>query len=520
MKKVLIPTKLDKAVSEILSAKGFTVVQDMDTPFSDLAKANADSEALIVRSEKVTPEIMDLLPSLKLVVRAGAGYDNIDIKYARRKAIDVMNTPGANSNAVAEEVIALILAAYRRLVPADISTRAGKWEKKAFMGRELTGKTLGIIGLGHIGRLLAKRASGFEVKILGFDPVISKELAHEIGVTLASVEDIFAKADIISLHVPENDLTRGMVNEKLLSLAKKGAMIINCARAGIINEDDLRKFKAEKNIIYCNDVYKKDAEGEKTIADVADIMLPHLGASTKEANFEAAKRAADQTVAYFENGVTTCVVNKGVPDGLDAQYQHLASILAKLARAAIGLNAPLSKIETSFYGKLHQFSKWMTAPICAGLTPDFDPFLDAKDAQEFLKTRGVELVNRDVDNDKNYGESITIDLVDSKNNRISVRGTITEGNMMISRICDFDKLYLDPKGTILFFEYKDTPGVIAKLSGALSEKGINIIDIRAPQNLKSGNSLAVIKTCSDVSDADVAKMGELVGAINAFKFNA
>ncbi len=221
MKKVLIPTKLDKVVSEILSAKGFTVVQDMETPFADLAKANADAESVIVRSEKVTPEIMDLLPSLKLVVRAGAGYDNIDIKYARRKNIDVMNTPGANSNAVAEEVIAMILAAYRKLIPADISTRAGKWEKKSFMGRELTGKTLGIIGLGHIGRLLAKRVSGFEVEILGFDPMITQAMADEIGVKLTTVEEIFSKADVISLHVPENDATRGMVNENCFLLRKR-----------------------------------------------------------------------------------------------------------------------------------------------------------------------------------------------------------------------------------------------------------------------------------------------------------
>ena len=290
MKKVLIPTKLDKVVSEILSAKGFTVVQDMETPFLDLAKANPDTEALIIRSEKVTPEIMDVLPSLKLVVRAGAGYDNVDIKYARRKNIDVMNTPGANSNAVAEEVIAMILAAYRKLIPADISTRAGKWEKKSFMGREFTGKTLGIIGLGHIGRLLAKRASGFDVTILGFDPVISK-------------------ADVISLHVPENDATRGMVNEKLLSLVKKGVMIVNCARAGIVNEDDLRKFKAEKGIIYCNDVYKKDAEGEKSIADVADVMAPHLGASTPEAEDNCAVMVARQMIDFIENGNITNSVN-------------------------------------------------------------------------------------------------------------------------------------------------------------------------------------------------------------------
>ena len=180
MRKVLIPTKLDKVVEKILSEHGFTVVQNPDVQLADLAAENSDASAIIVRSEKVTPEIMDGLKDLKLVVRAGAGFDNIDIRHARKLGIDVMNTPGANSNAVAEEVIALILAAYRKLVPADQSTRAGKWEKKSFMGRELTGKTVGILGLGNIGRLLIKRLSGFDVKILAYDPVLSADLAAHI----------------------------------------------------------------------------------------------------------------------------------------------------------------------------------------------------------------------------------------------------------------------------------------------------------------------------------------------------
>ena len=309
MKKVLIPTKLDKEVAKILGNAGFEVVQNPEKAVIDLASENTDAEVIIVRSEKVTPEVMDKLPSLRLVVRAGAGFDNIDTKYARSKNVDVMNTPGANSNAVAEEVVALALAAYRRVVPADASTREGKWEKSKFMGREITGKTVGILGLGHIGRLLVKRLSGFEVKVLAFDPVLSPEKAAELGVTLTSVEEIFSRADIISLHIPENDATRGMVNAKLLSLVKKGVMLINCARAGIVDEEAIRAVKAEKEMLYCNDVYKKDAEGEKSVADIADVMLPHLGASTREANFMAAKKAADQTVAYYENGDKSCVVN-------------------------------------------------------------------------------------------------------------------------------------------------------------------------------------------------------------------
>ena len=311
MKKILIPTKLDVYAANFLKEKGYEVVLDADTPLADLAKANTDAEGLIVRSEKVTAEIIDMLPNLKLVVRAGAGYNTIDTAYARSKNIDVMNTPGANSNAVAEEVVALILAAARFVVPADNSTRAGLWEKKKFLGTELTGKTVGILGLGHIGQLLVKRLSGFEVKALGFDPFVSAEKAAAMGVELVDLETLFSQSDIVSLHIPENDKTRGMINADLFKVMKNGAMLVNCARAGIINEADLRAAKAEKKLIYCNDVYPKDEAGEKSIADVADVMLPHLGANTKEANFVAAKRSAEQTVAYFETGATDWVVNKG-----------------------------------------------------------------------------------------------------------------------------------------------------------------------------------------------------------------
>ncbi|MBO5763354.1 MAG: phosphoglycerate dehydrogenase, partial [Lentisphaeria bacterium] len=217
MRKVLIPTKLDKFAAELLAQNNYEVILDPSTPLLEQAAAHPDAEVMIVRSEAVTPEVIDALPKLKLVVRAGAGYNTIDTKYARKKNIDVMNTPGANSNAVAEEVIALILAAYRHVIPADISTRAGNWEKSKFMGRELTGKTVGIIGLGNIGKLLVQHLSGFDVTILGYDPMLSPAAAEKLNVKLATVEEIFQQCDIVSLHIPENNETRGMVNRALLS---------------------------------------------------------------------------------------------------------------------------------------------------------------------------------------------------------------------------------------------------------------------------------------------------------------
>jgi D-3-phosphoglycerate dehydrogenase / 2-oxoglutarate reductase len=521
MKKVLIPTKLDTVAASLLTEKSYTVVQDADRPLNELAAEHKDTEVLIVRSEKVTPEIIDALPELKLVVRAGAGYNTIDTKYARRKNIAVMNTPGANSNAVAEEVVAFMLAGARHLVPADISTRAGKWEKKNFMGTELTGKTIGIVGLGNIGRLLIKRLEGFNMQILGYDPMISPALAEKIGVELCSVQEIFEKSDYVSLHIPENDETRGMINCKLLRSMKDGATLVNCARAGVINEEDMRAVKAEKKIIFCNDVYPKDAAGDKSVANIADVMLPHLGASTKEANFNAAKRAAEQTVGYFEQGITNCVVNKGIPDGLDVAYQRLAFVLTSIASGYLGKDKHPARIETSFYGELNQYAKWMTAPITAAISTEFDIFQDASDAASFLESRGIELLNRDVNNEKHYGESMTIDLFagDEVVAQASVRGTITENNLMVSRLKNFDKLYLEPTGHNLFVEYSDQPGVIGKIASVLGEKNINIIDLRAPQDLKAGNSLAVIKTNTEIPAMLIEKIKVDVNAQHAFQFS-
>ena len=518
MTKVLIPTKLDTAAANLLKETKYDVVQDADKPLEELAKEHADTNVLIVRSEKVTPEIIDALPKLKLVVRAGAGYNTIDTKYARSKKIDVMNTPGANSNAVAEEVIALFLAGYRHLVPADISTRQGLWEKKKLMGREVTGKTIGIIGLGNIGRLVIKRLKGFDMKFLGYDPFISADMAEKMDVKLCSMEEIFQNADCISLHIPENDKTKGIINNSLLKLMKPGAVIINCARAGIINEDDLRAVRKEKNLVFCNDVYAKDAAGDKSVADFADIMLPHLGASTAEANYNAAMRSAEQIIDYYDKGITSCVVNKDLPDGMDEKYQELANVITVLARAYLGKGHSPHKIETSFYGKLNEFGKWMTAPILKGICPDFTPSNETANTEEYLHKCGVTISNRNVDDLKKYGESMTIDLFEGHQtiDKVSIRGTITEGNLMISRINYFDKLYLDPSDHILFVEYKDKPGIIGKVTSILGGHGINIKGIRSPQDEEKIHSLLTIKTEVPVSKEIIEEINQAVVAKNLF----
>lgn len=520
-KKVLIPTKLNSIAKELLTENGnYDVIQDESSDIADLAAQHPDTYALIVRSNKITPEVIDSFPELKVIVRAGSGVNTIDVKHARIKGIDVMNTPGANSNAVAEEVVALMLADARNVVQADSSTREGKWEKKKFMGREIAGKTIGVVGLGNIGRLVCKRLSGFDVKILGYDPVISEERARDEGIQLVSLPELFEKSDYISLHVPENDETRGMVGSEVLGKIKERATIINCARAGIVDEDALRKAKEEKNIHFLNDVYHKDSEGKKSVADIADIMLPHLGASTFEANYKAARRAAEELMDFDEKGITSFIVNRDIPEGLDEAYCTLANILSKLCRCIVGHNTALKLLETSFYGSLEPFADWLLVPIISGFSEDFDRHMDYRAAKPYLEEVGIEYVNRKVDQNKGYENSITVDMTSTAGSgelrHASVRGTVAEGVLIVSRINEFDKLWFEPHGHTVMFLYDDRPGVLGGIGVSLAEAGINIEDVRNPHDPETNHSLAIMKVNQRVSQDLMKKIENEIDALAAF----
>lgn len=521
MKKVLIPTALDAVAGELLMAHGgYTVVQEPKADVAQLVREHPDVYALIVRSEKITADIIDAAPALKVIVRAGAGYNTIDIRHARSKGVDVMNTPGANSNAVAEEVVAMMLADARHLVQADISCRAGKWEKSHFMGTELTGKIIGIVGLGYIGQLVARRLAGFEVELMGYDPFTSDEKAAALGIELVTLPDMFSRADYITLHIPENDDTRGMINHSLLELMKPGATLVNCARSGILVEADLRAVKEKKNIHFLNDVYTKDAEGAKSVADIADLMLPHLGANTREANHKAAEIAAKELIDLDDRGITSAVVNRDVPAGLDPAFARLSNVLTRICRKILGPDIRLRQVETSFYGSLAPFSDWLLTPVAAGLSAEYDTGMDHKRTLTFLKDMGVDYTNRAVDPKKAYENSITIDLtghVDAEHLvRASIRGTVEEGNLLVSRINDFDKLYFEPAGHWAVFVYEDRPGVLGQIAAALAAAGINIDDVRNPHDSKGRKSLAILKINQAADDAVIRGIAQAIQASAAF----
>ncbi len=522
MKKVLIPTKLNPVAAALLRAHGaYAVVQDESAGLDALATAHPDTYALIVRSEPVDAATIDRFTALRVIIRAGAGTNTIDTKHARARNIDVMNTPGANANAVAEEVVALMLADARHIIAADASTRAGQWEKKRFMGRELYGKTVGLVGLGNIGQLTAMRLSGFKVRLLGYDPMISKERAKAVGVELApDLETLFRECDYISLHIPETAETRGLVDAGLLALMKPGATLVNCARAGIIDEDALRAVKADRKLRFLNDVYPKDEAGPKPVADIADIMLPHLGANTVEANLNAARRAAEQLIEFDDKGVTAFIVNRDIPDGLDVAYCELANALGRLCRCLVRQISTPKHIETSIYGDLAQYADWLLTPIVAGICDNADRSMDYRGALAYLEEMGITYRRREVDESKGYGNSITVDLTasrDAVNDRhVSVRGTITEGMQIISRINEFDRLYFEPAGRTVLFLYDDRPGVIGRIGNSLAGAGVNIEDMRNPHDTRTNRSLAVLKVNAAVTEDLIETISKEIQAIAAF----
>lgn len=520
--KILIPTKLDPAAAASLKAAGHTVVQNDSDPIDVQVASHPDAAGLIVRSEKVTKDIIDALPSLKCVIRAGAGYDNIDYVYARTKGIDVMNTPGANSNAVAEEVIAMILAAYRYVVPADTTTRAGEWNKKKYMGRELTRKTVGILGLGNIGRMLVKRLQGFECTVLGYDHFLSRQRALNIGATPAELEEIFSTADIISIHVPGGPSTHKMVDARLIGLMKDGAMLVNCARYGVVDEDALRAAKAAgKRILYCTDVHPKDTAAMQPSADVAAVLLPHLGANTKEANKMAAMRAASQMDNYFTKGDTSCVINAETPSDLNPAHLQLAAMLGKLCYLAGGCK-PIRRIECTYYNNLRTFRKWFTPWILQGAVPGAEHGLMPAAAEASLREHGIVFKAREPKDDKNYDDSLTLDLfMEEKGEQkvSSVRGVVVDGEPVVSRIDAFDHLYASLAGHTLVLRYQDRPGVIATIGQLLSQSGINIDNIVAPSDHASGDALAIIKTNRPVSEEQTKSIARAIAAKLAFSLS-
>ncbi|OGG01074.1 MAG: hypothetical protein A3F83_17025 [Candidatus Glassbacteria bacterium RIFCSPLOWO2_12_FULL_58_11] len=523
MSRVLIATKLDPSAEKILRDTGIEVEVCQGLAEDALAEKIVGFQGLIVRSEKVTRKVLEAGNELKAVVRAGTGVNTIDVACATERNVQVMNTPGANSNSVAELVFALMLAACRKLAYADRSVKQGLWEKSGLMGRELEGKVLGIIGLGNIGSLVAGIARGFQMTVVGFDPLISASKASEMKVELKSLDEIFGSSDFITFHVPLNDKTRGMIGAGLLGRVKKGAMLINTARAEIIDHDDLLKALKEREdlLLGCDIFYEGDKEGQKDLAFIGDrlIATPHLGASTSEANRRAATAGAEGMRDFLVKRMVRYPVNNlEIPPDLNPRFLELTRLIGEIAYFNIGEYQP-HEVRITCYGKLNKHIDVLTGYLIKGLMDIYQmEAISPKDAVGRAVQRGINVVKRIPDDSKGYGESMTIDILSKKEGyrETSIRGMITQaGELKINRIDTFLNLDLIPSGNMLFSYQKDRVGLINDISSALSGGKINILNIRFTTD-KESNSIAVFQTEKPVSKTIYGKINKAVKPYKSF----
>ncbi len=501
-----------------LKEQGHDVVVYADRrPELNIERA-AGADIVVESNMPLRKDFFNACPNLKMLSIAFTGLDHIDMEECKRRDILVKNAAGYSTEAVAEETICMMIGLYRHVIENDKITRSCQGQA-LLPGREIAGKTVGIIGLGNIGRQLVKRLQGFECKVLGYDHFLSRQRALNIGATPAELSEIFSTADIISIHVPGGPATKNYVNAELIGKMKDGAMLVNCARYGVVDEDALRAAKGEgKNIIYCTDVHPKDTAANQPSADIADIMLPHLGANTKEANKMAAMRAASQMHAYFAQGDTSCVVNAEMPHDLNPAHLHLAAMLGKLCCHAAGCK-PIRRIDCTFYNNLRSFRKWFTPWVLEGAVPGAEHGLMPPAAEASFREHGIVYKACEPMDDKLYEDQLTIDIhtEDAGQETItSVRGMIVDETPVVSRIGGFKHLYAALPGNTLVLRYADRPGVVASIGQTLSDAGINIENIVAPTDHASGDSLAIVKTDKPVSDVLVEILRKTIDAKLAF----
>lgn len=504
--RVLIATRLNKVVQEILQEADIEVDVREDYTPEEFLEIIGGYHGIIVRSEPVDAKAIAAATNLKLIVRAGSGVNTIDVRAATEKSILVMNTPDANSNAVAELVFGLMLAACRSIPKADESVKAGQWLKKELMGSELSGKTLGIVGLGAIGSRIVPRARAFDMKIIAHDPFLAPERARQLGVQAISLEEVCRRSDFLTLHVPLNPNTQGILTYDLLKLLPDGATIINTARAQVIGEGALEKILEERPTLKAAvDVfYEGDKPGDKSLTRFGDrvILIPHLGASTKDANYRAARMSASQMADYFKKGVISYPVNiVHVPAGLDFKFMELAKKIGYLAYHFVEGIGQVSEIRITCYGGLYLHTDILTKSAISGVMDNYlEELVTPIIAESMAERNGIKIVKREPDDMKGHGNSITLDVVvedktDGKTTETSIRGTVTpDGDLLIRRIDKFENVDILPEGRLVMFTYEDRKGVSGYVGDEFSKSDINILDGRYKTSSDNLYAIAILKT--------------------------
>jgi D-3-phosphoglycerate dehydrogenase len=514
--KVLISDKMDPKAAAIFRERGIEVDEIPGLTPDELKAVIGNYDGLAIRSAtKVTASLLEAAKRLKVVGRAGIGVDNVDIAAATRRGVVVMNTPFGNSITTAEHAIALMFALARQLPEADASTQAGKWEKNRFMGVEVTGKTLGLIGAGNIGSIVAARALGLRMKVVAYDPFLTPERAVELGIEKVELDELFARADFITLHTPLTEQTRNILSRENIAKAKKGVRIVNCARGGLIDEAALKDALDSGQVAGAAlDVFESEpATASPLFGTPGFISTPHLGASTSEAQVNVAIQVAEQMSDFLLSGAVANAINMPSLTAEEAPrlkpYMALAEKLGKLVGQVLGDDIRGVAIEVE--GAAAQLNqKPITGAVLAGLMGTYSDTVNMVNAPYLAKERGLDVREIRHDREGAYHTLVAVEATTSKGTR-RVAGTLF-GNKG-PRLVELFGIEIESElaGAMLYIVNTDTPGFIGKLGTALGQAGINIATFHLGRRQAHGEAASLVAVDGDISPNTVRALCALDG---------
>lgn len=513
MPKVLISDKLSPQAVDIFKSRGIEV--DIKTGLSEeqLLEIIGDYDGLAIRSAtKVTPLVLAAATKLKVVGRAGIGVDNVDVKAATAHGVVVMNTPFGNSVTTAEHALSLMMALARQLPEANASTHAGKWEKNKFMGVEIAGKTLGLIGCGNIGSIVADRAQGLKMKVIAFDPFLSADRAVSMNIEKVELEQLLARADFITLHTPLNDTTRHILNKNSLAKCKKGVRLINCARGGLIVEADLKAAIESGHVAGAAlDVFEEEPAKSNPLFGMEQIVAtPHLGASTNEAQENVAIQVAEQMAEFLTVGTVTNALNMPSVSAEDAArlkpYLRLASELGMFAGQLT--ETGIKKISIEFEGKVTELNtKPLAAAVLHGVLSQIMDGVNMVNAPVVARERNIEVSEIRHERTAHYKTLLRIKLDTDKGMR-EVSGTLFGDKPRVVSVNDVP-LEAALGNRMLYVNNEDKPGLIGNLGHLLGEAKINIANFHLGRSDKSQDAIALLEVDDVVDAALLAKIAKL-----------
>ncbi|MCC7168025.1 MAG: phosphoglycerate dehydrogenase [Rhodospirillales bacterium] len=520
MPKVLISDKLSPAAVQIFKDRGIdTVVNTGLTP--DQLKAEIGQyDGLAIRSNtKVTAEVLAAASKLKVVGRAGIGVDNVDVPAATARGIVVMNTPFGNSITTAEHALALLFAVARDIPQANASTHAGKWEKSKFMGVELTGKTLGVIGCGNIGAIVADRALGLRMRVVAYDPFLSAERAKDLAVEKVELDELLRRADFITLHTPLTEATRNILDAKALAKTKKGVRIVNCARGGLIVEADLKAaIEAGQVAGAALDVFMVEPAKENALFGMEKVIAtPHLGASTSEAQENVALQVAEQMADYLLTGAVTNALNMPSVSAEDAPklrpYMRLAEQIGSFAGQLT--EHGLKSVTIAYEGDVARLNtKPLTQIVLQGLLKPQLESVNMVNAPVVAKERDIKVTETKNEASSDYHTLIRLSVTTDKRSR-DVAGTLFGGSK--PRIVQVNDVAIEAElgAHMLYVVNQDKPGFIGKLGGLLGEAKINIATFHLGRNQAGGDAVALIQVDQPLTEAVLEKVRALPHVVQA-----